>query len=92
MSNVVVAKIVRIGTSQGVRLPKVWLDQLHLGPEVEMTVQTDGIVIRPTSRPRQGWCEQFAAMAAAGDDHLIDAPIPTDFDQDQWEWYTLSII
>ena len=87
MSGVVVAKIVWIGTSQGVRLPKVWLDQLHLlGPEVEMTVQTDGVVIRPASRPRQGWDEKFAAMTTTGDDHLIDAPVLSDFDQDQWEW------
>ena len=86
MTNVVKAKIVRIGNSQGVRLPKIWLDQPNLGPEVEMTMQAGKIVIRPALRPRQDWDEQFAAMAQAGDDRLLDAVVPTAFDKDQWEW------
>lgn len=86
MNNVVITRIVRIGTSQGVHLPKVWVDQLHLGPEVEMTVQADGIIIRPAVRAGQAWDEQFAAMADAGDDRLIDEPVVNSFDKDQWEW------
>ena len=86
MTNVVKAKIIRIGNSQGVRLPKIWLDQLNLGPEVEMAMQSDKIVIRPALRPRQAWDEQFAAMAQAGDDRLLDAVVPTSFDKDEWEW------
>jgi antitoxin MazE len=86
VTNVVKAKIIRIGNSQGVRLPKIWLDQLNLGPEVEMAMQADKIVIRSVLRPRQGWEVQFAAMAEAGDDRLLDAPVSTAFDQDEWEW------
>lgn len=86
MTNVVKARIIRIGNSRGVRLPKVWLDQLNLGPEVEMAMQTDKIVIRPALRPRQDWEGQFAAMAQAGDDRLLDAVVSTAFDTDEWEW------
>ena len=86
MAGVVKAKIIRIGNSQGVRLPKIWLDQLNLGPEVEMAMQANNIVIRPALRPRQGWDVRFAAMAKAGDDRLLDAPVSTGFDKDEWEW------
>jgi len=86
MTNVVKAKIIRIGNSQGVRLPKIWLDQLNLGPEVEMAMQSDKIVIRPALRPRQDWDKQFAAMAQAGDNRLLDTAVPTSFDKDEWEW------
>ena len=86
MTNVMKAKIIRIGNSQGVRLPKIWLDQLNLGPEVEMAMQADKIVIRPTLRPRHDWDGQFAAMAEAGDDRLLDVPVSTAFDKDEWKW------
>lgn len=35
--------------------------------------------------PRQGWDEQFAAMAARGDDKLLDADAPTSaWDKTEW--------
>lgn len=34
---------------------------------------------------RQGWAEQFALMAARGDDKLLDKEIASSWD-DQWEW------
>ena len=59
MGNVVKSHLVRIGNSRGVRIPKVWLEQLGLDEEVEMTVQADRLVIRSARRPREGWEEQF---------------------------------
>ncbi|MBJ6727198.1 AbrB/MazE/SpoVT family DNA-binding domain-containing protein [Geomesophilobacter sediminis] len=82
------ANIIRIGNSQGIRIPKVLLDQSQLGPEVELEVQEDRIIIRPLTRSREGWAEKFKLMAAQGDDALFDAPggEQTDFDQDDWQW------
>ncbi len=80
------ARIVRIGNSHGVRIPKVWLDQLALGEEVEMAVQSDRIIIRTARRPRRNWNEQFEAMAASGDDRLLDEAIATGWDKEEWEW------
>jgi antitoxin MazE len=80
------APIVKIGNSRGVRIPKLWLDHLGLGEEVELAVQQDRIVIRAARRPRQGWEEQFRAMAELGDDRLLDAPTPTQWDEAEWEW------
>ena len=40
---------------------------------------------------RIGWAEQFAAMAANGDDALIDAEaMPTKFDKEEWHWGSLK--
>jgi antitoxin component of MazEF toxin-antitoxin module len=68
------------------RLPRIWIDQLNIGQEVEMSMQADRIVIRPARQPRHDWAVQFSAMAAAGDDHLPEPLVLTRFDQDEWEW------
>jgi antitoxin MazE len=65
------AKVVRIGNSQGVRLPKAALQQARLsaGQRVRLEVVEDTIVIRPERKVRQGWKEAFAnAGAPAAED------------------------
>lgn len=86
MKNVVKARIVQIGNSRGIRIPKVWLDQLGLGDEVEVAVQKDTLVIRRAHRPRQGWDEGFRSMAKRGDDRLLDELAATKWDREEWEW------
>jgi antitoxin MazE len=82
------ARIIKIGNSQGIRIPKPLLRQAGLAEEVELEVQQDRIVIHPVRRPRQGWEEQFSAMAEQGDDRLLDAEVSslTRWDEDEWEW------
>jgi antitoxin MazE len=80
------ARIIKIGNSRGVRIPKIWLEQLHFQEEVELSVEPDRIVIRPAHHPRTGWDQQFSAMAAHGDDQLLDAPAPTEWEQNDWQW------
>ena len=65
-------RIVKIGNSQGIRIPKIIIDQLKLGEEVELAVQEGKLVIRPLRENRAGWEEQFKLMAEQGDDHLFD--------------------
>ena len=81
-------RIVRIGNSQGVRIPKPLLEQSGLGEEVELEVHDRQIVIRAVERPRQGWDEAFRTMAEAQDDALLD-PDPasgSEWDAEEWEW------
>ena len=82
------ARIVKIGNSQGIRIPKLLLNQIELGEEVELEVQEGQLVIRPAQRPRYDWDEQFAEMAQSGDDRLLDAEAIklTSWDTDEWEW------
>ena len=70
MGTVLKARIIKIGNSQGIRIPKLLLDQVGLGEDVELEAQQDRIVIRPARRPRDGWDEQFKAMAEHGDDQF----------------------
>jgi antitoxin MazE len=88
MGNAVKARIIKMGNSKGVRIPKPILEQLALGEEVELLVQGDQLVIRPGKRPRNGWEEQLKRMAERGDDRLLDAETvsSTKWDQDEWEW------
>ena len=81
-------KIIRIGNSQGIRIPKVLLDQSRLEKDVELEVSDKQIVIRSAGRPRQGWAERFKLMAQNNDDKLIDkiAPVPTRWEKNEWEW------
>ena len=79
-------RIIRIGNSQGVRIPKPLLEQSGLGDEVELAAEAGRIVIRSARPPRAGWDAAFEAMAAAGDDALPDEPVPTAWDEAEWEW------
>jgi antitoxin MazE len=81
-------RIVRIGNSQGVRIPKLLLEQAGLNGEVEIRAVADGLVIRPVRKPRAGWAEAFREMARRGDDALLDDPPPnlSRWDEEEWEW------
>jgi antitoxin MazE len=82
------ANIIQIGNSQGIRIPKVLLEQTNLGKEVELEVKDQKIVIHPITRPRQGWDQKFKLMALNKEDRLIDRDhgIENQFDQVEWEW------
>ena len=84
--NTLKTRIIKIGNSRGVRIPKLLIDQVGIGTEVEIAVQRDQLVIRSTSGPRQGWEAQFRAMAEQGDDRLLDEPQPTRWDKSEWKW------
>ena len=81
-------RIVRIGNSRGVRIPKPMLEQTGLSDEVEFSVVDGALVIRPVKHPRDGWAEAFREMARQGDDAQLDDPLTamSSWDQDEWEW------
>ena len=83
----VVAKLIRIGNSQGIRIPKPILEQCGLQGEVILEPAEGRLVIRP-AKPRRGWEQAFRAMAASGDDELLDPEGIqwTSWDEDEWEW------
>ena len=37
-------------------------------------------------KPRQGWAKAFQEMAERGDDRLLDHPVPTAWDEEEWDW------
>jgi antitoxin MazE len=80
--------IIKIGNSQGIRIPKVVLEQAHLSGEVELEVLDEQIVIRKTSHPRESWNSKFRLMANNGDDKLVDenSLCQSSWDKEEWEW------
>lgn len=79
------ASIIKIGNSQGLRIPKPILEQCGFTHEVELEVHEKELIIRPVSHPRQNWDKAFKAMAWNGDDTLIESP-GSKWDRDEWEW------
>ena len=80
------AKLVKVGNSRGIRIPKPICEQCGLEGEIEMDVRDGEIVIRPAHRPRHGWDEAFATMAGRGDDRPLVAESSTEWDAEEWEW------
>lgn len=80
------SKIVKIGNSRGIRIPRAVLEQAGLTEEVEMTVEGGKLIIHSAHQPRQSWEAVFAAMTGSGDDHLLEEPLLTKWDEEEWEW------
>ena len=88
MSTVIRTRVIKIGNSQGIRIPKLLLEELHLDKDVEREVQDEQLVIWRAQQRRCGWDEQFRLMAAQGGDSQAEA-MPatlTRWDQEAWEW------
>jgi antitoxin MazE len=79
-------RIVRIGNSRGIRIPKPLIKQAGLGEDVELRVRDGSIIISRSARPREGWAEAASTAAAFGQDRLVDDAPPTRFDREEWKW------
>jgi len=81
-------KIIIIGNSKGIRIPKPLIEEAELEEEVDITIRDNSIVISSASHPREGWVKAFKEMRNKGDDSLIDGDQSTwsEWDKDEWEW------
>lgn len=79
--------IVTIGNSQGIRIPKILLEQSKLSKEVELEVRGESIVISSARKPREGWVEQFKkALEENPEEEIFGEDIVNRFDEEEWEW------
>ena len=80
-------KLVPIGNSKGVRLPRAFIKTCGFGEEIDMRLDDDRIVLAASPRPREGWDTAFETMATAGDDTLLlPDDLASDWDDEEWEW------
>jgi antitoxin MazE len=50
------AHLIKIGNSQGIRIPKPLIKQAHLeGKELDIKIVNQGILVTPSKKPREGW-------------------------------------
>ena len=87
MSIVLKSNIVKIGNSQGIRIPKILLEQSGLKGEIEIEVSSGQMILRPLENPaRQGWEEQFRLAVGDGEEGLLEPETATSWDEEEWEW------
>jgi len=80
-------RLVRIGNSQGIRIPKVVVEQAGLQGELELEVGRKRLVVRPVSKPRRGWEARFREMSRRGDDRPVwPESALSSFDEKDWDW------
>lgn len=80
------AQIIQIGNSQGIRIPKMMLEETKLTGDVELEVHPEGLLIRSVQKPRGNWDAAFKVLADNEDDQMLDASPATRFETKEWQW------
>jgi len=81
-------RLIRVGNSQGIVLPKKLLQQYHLTGEVDLRPTPEGLLITPVAKPaRHDWDAQMQAALAIGQEpegELLEGF--ADGAEDEWQW------
>ncbi len=80
------SQLVKIGNSQGIRIPKTILEQLDFSNGIELLVVNKQLIVRPKLVPRANWSERFDQMHINQDDVLLDPESENAFDFEEWHW------
>jgi antitoxin MazE len=86
MATVISGRVIKIGNSQGIRIPKLLLEQSGIKENVKIEVRDGQISISAAASPREGWGASFAAMSHDQEVLQLDEVTGTAWDEDQWEW------
>ena len=78
------ASIIQIGNSKGLRLSKQLLEQYQITDKVELILEKNQIILKPSSNPRAGWDESFKMMSKNEDDKLMMDDVFEDESFDEW--------
>jgi antitoxin MazE len=77
--------VVKIGNSRGIRLSKTLLERYKIRDTVDLIMEKGHIIIKPLSKPRNGWDKAFKEMNATGDDKLIIDEVFEDENLEEWK-------
>jgi antitoxin MazE len=83
-----IAKLIQIGNSKGLRIPKSVIEKYSFASELEIVESEEGILIKPVSQIRKGWDEMFKKANADGktDDDFNDIlGVENEFDKKEWQ-------
>lgn len=91
MEQQIFTKLIQIGNSHGVRLPKNVIEKIGLTGDLVLEVREGEVVLKPKKHPRDEWDAGYKLMLERGGDRLSDddkawLDLPTKFDDDEWEW------
>jgi antitoxin MazE len=76
--------IITIGNSQGIRIPKAFLEELSFNKEAELEASGETLVLRPSKAgPREGWEEVFSKTIIEPEEVGY---LPTNWNETEWQW------
>ena len=81
--------LTKIGNSQGIRIPKILIQQAHLeNANLELEVLENGLLIKPVNN-RDTWKENITKVLSKNeglqDDGLLE-DLLNDNDLEDWQW------
>ena len=77
-------KVIKIGNSRGVRLSKDVLKRYNIQDKVELVFEEEYIVLKPKTKPREGWEDAFEKMHHNEDDQPLMDDVFEDEDFEEW--------
>jgi len=82
-----IAKIIPIGNSKGIRIPNHVIKLLHINNQIDMVIDENKkeIILRPIKKVREGWNEIFSEMNKNNDDKLLIND-NLDLNENDWIW------
>ncbi len=81
-----VSKLIKIGNSQGVMLPKTLIEEAGLKGPLDIKAENNTIVIKALEKSaRTGWNDAFQQMGEMKDDASF-LNLSNTFDNEEWEW------
>lgn len=84
------SKIVKIGNSKGLRLPKSVLEQCEFNDEVTIHVKDKKLIVASRKKSREGWAKEFERLTKnqkkTKDELKEFRDFTTQWQKDEWEW------
>jgi antitoxin MazE len=77
--------VVKIGNSKGIRLSKTIIERYNIHDSVELILDKEHIIIKPSAKPRIGWDKAFIEMHKNGDDKLIMPDLFEEENLEEWK-------
>lgn len=81
------AKIIKIGNSQGLRIPKSFIEECNIQKTVAIKVHKNSLVITPCNETRKDWDKKFS-ISKDSDEHSLSTLMNSSnsFDKEDWTW------
>lgn len=76
------ARLIRIGNSRGIRIPKALIDAAGLDAPLRLRPTATGLLIERVVEPRAGWAAAAKQLHERSEGGLLDDPLPTAFDEE----------
>lgn len=80
-------KLVQIGNSYGIRIPKIFIDQAGLrDTEISLQIINDSLVLKPVKKPRADWDTPKIREKIAKESEISSEFETIDLNSDEWQW------